>query len=98
MSKLYVGNLNYETTEDELQTLFETHGEVVSCKIVMNPYTGRSKGFAFVEMATPDAANAAVEALNQTEVGGRTIKVDIAREKPQNQRPRRPRNDYDDNY
>ncbi len=72
-NKLYVGNLSYQTSEAELRELFSAHGQVVS----INLLTG--KGFGFVEMDSPGSAQAAKEALNGTELGGRTIAVDEAR-------------------
>jgi len=73
VSKLYVGNLNYSTNEESLKELFSSYGNVTSVNII----SGR--GFGFVEMETPEAAAAAKEALNGTELDGRTIKVDDAR-------------------
>jgi len=87
--KLYVGNLSYKTTDDRLQTLFAEFGEVVSANVVTDRDTGRSKGFGFVEMATDQAAQAAVTALNGKMVDDREIRVDQAR--PQTDRDRRPR-------
>ena len=77
--KLFVGGLPWSTTSDELQSLFEGHGTVVNAFIVKDRETGRSKGFGFVEM--DDGADDAVAALDGTEMGGRTIRVDIARER-----------------
>lgn len=84
--KVYVGNLNYDTTEDRLRELFAAHGEVVSVNVVTDRYSGQSRGFAFVEMATDGAAEAAISALNGQVVDGRQLKVNEAR-------PRRPRDD-----
>ncbi len=78
-NKLFVANLAYSVTEDSLRELFAPCGEVVSVKIVTDTFTGRSKGFGFVEMSTADAANAAIQALNNKECDGRGIKVDIAK-------------------
>ncbi len=78
---IYVGNLNYNLTEDELRQIFEEFGEVVSAKIILDKYSGRSKGFGFVEMSDDEEANAAIAALNDTDVGGRNIKVNKARER-----------------
>ena len=82
--KLYVGNLNYNTTEGKVTELFGEIGEVVSTDLIIDRYSGRSKGFAFVEMAEQSAAQQAIEKLNGQEVDGRQIKVAEAR-------PRRPR-------
>ena len=76
--KLYVGNLSYSTSESDLQRLFEPHGTVESAQIIMDRETGRSKGFAFVEMSTEDEAKRAVERLNGVELGGRVIFVSEA--------------------
>ena len=78
-SNIYVGNLSYDTTEDRLRELFAAHGEVTTVNVVTDRYTGRPRGFAFVEMATQEAANAAIAAINGQEVDGRTLKVDQAR-------------------
>ena len=85
--KLYVGNLSYNTTEDTLRTLFAEFGEIVSVNLIMDRDTGRPKGFAFVEMATEEAAQSAMSALNGKMVDDREIKVDKA--KPQVDRDRR---------
>jgi len=77
--KLYVGNLSWGATEDSLRTLFGAHGEVLSVNIITDRETGRSRGFAFVEM---ENAEAAIAALNEKEVDGRTIKVNEAIDKP----------------
>jgi RNA recognition motif-containing protein len=83
---LYVGNLNYDTTEDTLRTLFSEFGEIESAKVITDQYTGRSRGFGFVEMGTEEAAQAAIGGLNGREVDGRQIKVDKA--KPRRSRDR----------
>ena len=77
--QIYVGNLSYRMTEDSLQKLFEKHGEVVSAKIIMDKYSGRSKGFGFVEMASKDDGEKAIQELNESEVEGRNIRVNFAR-------------------
>ncbi len=77
--KIYVGNMSYGTTESELQELFAAYGEVVSVSVVTDRYTGRPRGFAFVEMATDEAAQTAISALNGQEVGGRQLTVNKAR-------------------
>jgi RNA-binding proteins (RRM domain) len=82
---LYIGNLSWGTSEADLQQLFEAYGEVSSCKIVTDKMTNRSKGFGFVEMPNNDEANAAINALNGKDVGGRNISVNEAR--PREERP-----------
>lgn len=77
--KLYVGNLNYNTTENELRDLFEQHGHVTSVAVITDRETGRAKGFGFVEFASDDEAKAAIEALDGKEVGGRALKVNESR-------------------
>lgn len=76
---VYVGNLSYGTSSEELRTLFEEFGEVTSANVISDRDSGRSKGFGFVEMADDDAAKSAIEKLNGTEIGGRTITVNEAR-------------------
>jgi RNA recognition motif-containing protein len=78
-SKIYVGGLPYSTTEQELSQLFSTHGAVQSARIIMDKFTGKSRGFGFVEMATDEEAKAAITALNATQLGGRTLTVNEAR-------------------
>ncbi len=78
-SKIYVGNLPYSVTDDSLQSNFAEFGEVTSAKVMMDRDTGRSKGFAFVEMSTPAFAQAAIEGLNGQSVDGRSIVVNLAR-------------------
>ena len=77
--KMYVGNLSYSANEDDLRRVFEEHGTVVSAQVIMDRETGRSKGFAFVEMSSDQEAQAAIAALDGKEVGGRVIKVNEAR-------------------
>lgn len=87
-NKLFVGNLPFRTTEDELMQLFSEHGEVVSVKIIMDRATGRSKGIAFVEFATEEDAKKALEALNGFEMDGRGLRIDLARQsQPRTDRP-----------
>jgi RNA recognition motif-containing protein len=81
---LYVGNLSYDTTEETLRTLFAEYGEIESVRLISDRYTGRSKGFAFVEMSTEQAAQEAISGLNGKQVDNREIKVDNA--KPQRER------------
>jgi RNA recognition motif-containing protein len=80
---IYVGNLSWNLKDQDLSNLFATHGEVVSAKIVTDKFTNRSKGFGFVEMADDAAAQAAITALNGTEVDGRNIVVNESRPKPE---------------
>lgn len=80
-SKIYVGNMSYSTTEDELRDLFAPYGEVVNVSVVYDRATGRPRGFAFVEMGTTEAAQGAITGLNGQEVGGRQLRVNAA--KPQ---------------
>lgn len=75
---IYVGNLSYSTTSDELERLFSEHGQVDSAAVIMDRDTGRSRGFGFVEMPD-DAARKAIEALNGAEIGGRKLNVNEAR-------------------
>jgi RNA recognition motif-containing protein len=75
---VYVGNLSYDTTEEGLRTLFGEYGEVESVRLITDRDTGRSKGFAFVEMSTEEGAQGAIDALNGKEVDGREIRVDKA--------------------
>jgi RNA recognition motif-containing protein len=77
--KLYVGNLNYNATEDELRELFGAHGNVTSVAIIMDRETGRSKGFGFVEFSSDEEGKAAIAALDGKETGGRALKVNEAR-------------------
>jgi cold-inducible RNA-binding protein len=79
---MYVGNLSFETTEAELQQAFEEFGEVSSAKIIKDKFTGRSRGFGFVEMADNGASQAAMDGLNGKEMNGRAIVVNEA--KPRN--------------
>ena len=80
--KLYIGNLNYATDEGSIRKMFEAHGEVVSLNLITDKYTGQSKGFGFVEMATDEAAKAAIAALNGQQIDGRAIRVNEAFDKP----------------
>jgi RNA recognition motif-containing protein len=80
-SKLYVGGLPYSATASELIDLFSAHGTVESANVISDKFTGQSRGFGFVEMATKDEAQAAITALHSTELGGRTLTVNEA--KPQ---------------
>ncbi len=81
-NKLYVGNISYETSEQDLESAFSAHGTVKSVKIVKDRDSGRSKGFGFVEMDNADEAQACIENLDGNEFGGRNLKVNIAQDKP----------------
>ena len=78
---IYVGNLSYEATQDDLRQAFEAHGEVSSVSIIMDKMTGRSRGFGFVEMPDQGAGQAAISALNLQEVRGRAMTVNEAKPK-----------------
>ena len=80
--KLYVGNLPYETTETDLETLFAQAGSVDTVRVMRDMATGRARGFAFVEMATPAEAQAAVDQLHDHQLGGRALVVNEARPQP----------------
>ena len=80
--KIYVGNLNYATTEEGLANLFGAYGEVVSTAVIKDKFTNRSKGFGFVEMADESAAQNAIAELNEKEFEGRRLRVNVAQEKP----------------
>jgi len=81
---IYVGGLPYSTTEGQLQEIFAAHGSVESARVITDKFTGRSKGFGFVEMSSGGEAQKAIEALNGTEIEGRTLTVNEAR--PQEKR------------
>ena len=83
--KIYVGNLNYGTTEDQLSQLFAQYGTVVSSSVVTDRYSGRSRGFGFIEMEEDDAAEAAISALDGYEYDGRNLRVNEANNKPRRQ-------------
>jgi RNA recognition motif-containing protein len=78
---IYVGNLHYEISEDQLKEIFEEYGEVTSSKIISDRETGRSKGFGFIEMANEEEANQAISELNDAELKGRNMRVNEARER-----------------
>ena len=87
--KLYVGNLPFSTNEAELQELFGRAGAVDSVNVMRDMATGRARGFAFVEMATDEEAQKAIQELDQQDVGGRSLTVNEARPKPQGRRDQR---------
>lgn len=78
-AKIYVGGLPYSATEQELTQLFSTHGTVRSARVITDKFTGKSRGFGFVEMSTDEEAQRAIAALNSTQMGGRTLTVNEAR-------------------
>ena len=80
-SKIYVGNLPFSSTEDELRSVFASHGDVESVNVIMDRDTGRPRGFAFVEMADADSASKAIRALDGSELGGRNLRVNEAEDK-----------------
>lgn len=80
--KIYVGNLSYDTSDAGLMDLFSAHGQVLSAKTIVDRDTGRSKGFAFIEMGTDEEAQSAIAALNGTSLDGRQIKVNESIDKP----------------
>jgi len=84
--RIYVGNLSYDTTREDLEQAFGEHGQVTDVHVPMDRETGRPRGFAFVEMTDDAAAQAAIDAFNGAELGGRTLTVNKARERTE--RPR----------
>jgi RNA recognition motif-containing protein len=85
--KLYVGNLNFEANEDQVRELFSNFGDVQDVKIVMDRFTGRSRGFAFVRFDTAESAGKAKEALNGQPFQGKTLVIDLARTEQREPRP-----------
>jgi cold-inducible RNA-binding protein len=85
-TKIYVGNLSYDTDNTSLDQMFKSYGTVASAQVIMDRDSGRSKGFGFVEMGTSAEATAAINALNGTEINGRAVTVNEA--KPREDRPR----------
>ena len=92
--RIYVGNLSYNTTEGDIDELFRQAGTVVSCHLMLDKFTSRSRGFAFVEMETVEEANGAVDMFNDQDFQGRPLRVNIA--KPREERP--PRREQRDRY
>src|SRR5438874_11806640 len=84
-AKLFVGNLSFNITENDLQDAFAAHGTVVEANLVTDRTTGRPRGFAFVTMSSPEEAQKAIDAMNGKELGGRALSVNIAR--PREERP-----------
>ena len=87
MTNIYVGNLSFDATEEDIRQAFAQYGEVTSVNIITNRETGRSRGFAFVEMPDGGEAKAAIENVNLTDIAGRRVTVNEAR--PRSDRPRR---------
>jgi RNA recognition motif-containing protein len=85
-TRIYVGGMPYSATDQDLENLFTTHGAVVSATVITDKYTGQAKGFGFVEMSTDAEAETAINTLNGTQMGGRTLTVNAA--KPREERPR----------
>jgi RNA recognition motif-containing protein len=88
MKRLYVGNLSFDSTEDDVRNAFSAFGEVSSVHMVTDRDTGRPRGFGFVEMADSDAAEQAISSLNGTELSGRALTVNEARPRPERRGPR----------
>jgi cold-inducible RNA-binding protein len=84
-AKLFVGNLSFSITENDLQDAFAAHGTVIEANLMMDRATGRPRGFAFVTMGSPEEAQKAITAMNGKELGGRALTVNIAR--PREERP-----------
>ena len=80
-TKIFVGNLDFKVTENDLQDAFAAYGTVVEANLVADRATGRPRGFAFVTMSTPEEAQKAIEGLNGKELGGRALNVNVARER-----------------
>jgi RNA recognition motif-containing protein len=80
-NKLYVGGLPYSTTDEQLEELFSSHGTVESAKVITDKYSGKSRGFGFVELGSSTEAENAINALNNSELEGRTLTVNVARQR-----------------
>ncbi len=90
--QIYVGNMSYQTTEEDINSLFSEFGEVSKVTLIADRETGRAKGFGFVTMNDDEAANKAIEALNEKEFSGRTLRINEA--KPREEKPRGDFNRY----
>ena len=90
VKQIYVGNISYSKTEEDIQNLFEQYGEVVSVKFIKDRESGRFRGFGFVEMATPECAAEAISSLEGNKFDGRALRVNPAKERP----PRPPRDSW----
>ena len=86
MTNIYVGNLSYDATEEDIRQAFTAHGEVSAVNVITDRETGRPRGFAFVEMPNSEEAKTAIQNVNETEIQGRSVKVNEAR--PKGDRPR----------
>ena len=93
-TRLYIGNLSYNTTENQLQEIFSEHGPVTSVDLIMDKFSGRPRGFGFVTMETKEGASAAIEALNGKNIDGRDLTVNEAR--PREERAPRSGGGYND--
>lgn len=91
MMNIYVGNLPYSVTEEQLRDAFAAYGEVSKVSMITDKFTGQSKGFAFVEMVSNSAADAAIKGLNETPMGGRNVKVNQAKPRSEQRPARSPR-------
>ncbi len=87
-NKLFIGNLSWKAVEDDLRRSFEQYGIVTEVKVVMDNYTGRSRGFAFVIMGSPEEAQAAIENLDKSQFLGREMRVSLAEDRKTNKEPR----------
>jgi RNA recognition motif-containing protein len=96
--RIYVGNMSYDTSEDDLRKAFEAHGQVDSVAIITDRDTGRPKGFGFVEMSNETEAKAAIESLNEKDFMGRAIKVNEARPRTEGRRGGGGRGGFGRNY
>ncbi len=83
---IYVGNLSYETDDQQLRDIFSQYGNVASARVIMDKFSGRSRGFGFVEMPDNGEANEAINALNEQEFMGRNLRVNESQPKPRNDR------------
>ncbi len=90
---IYVGNLSYEVTEEDLRTSFESFGKVESANIIQDKYSGKSKGFGFIEMPSAEEAKSAIEGLNGKDLKGRNLNVNEARPRSESRRDRGGRGD-----
>lgn len=92
-TKLYVGNLSFDTTEGDLRQLFSAHGTVTSCSLIMDKFTGKSRGFGFIEMPNRDEALNAIAGLNDKDLNGRPMRVNEAQAR-EDRPPRRERSEW----